>query len=949
MYRLILMMDKRGSTMFTSNALKGHRKKRDGTSQAAKWNASLASKIKTKLMNNSSLLKVSLQQNNKALAVALSVEKENSRKLKNERIFLQKEVEKLQLHNILLRQKLNSLNKTLIGIEAYLNENLLTAIEISSPSESSFPLPADPSSPADGQFQSALQSVGPVELPVKLPLIATANQQGGPSVWETPNSCQCTAELAEEAHSDQVKFASPLPSGTNSQELVETDPVEVTVDKSKFFKENQLCTELSCNSAFMTHVKSTQSLGQSEELMKQCGSSVPSSGNVTGRRKHAELHKSKTQPNIKDFDKKCGPWNLSHHDTNSDSNTNGTNLQEGSSDFSHIIPSPLKISNESKTDCKKLLFADKSKPEETLYDADMELTASDAGELLTVTAKDNYKLHQNKISNAKSDKKLANFRKVKYSKKNKEKKKSKTEVCSDLQAEERHCRADSRETSQTSDLDIQLFQSQREQLPTGNSEQKQSKTSKDTGRIYQVNVVSPRKQETNEETFSEMSGDMENKIQKANSNSPVTKIPLKVYCAENLPFQDNNSNVLPLQGNSLNTSDRDGRSTINRKTVQNASKTNTAKSCREEKGQGEECISKKSQTEIQQHHSKRKRGQNNITKRKNNSKSSYRQGRESANDSICKRREEGDQKSSHFSPGRLKRALAKASWKACIVPGGNVAQLSACRNEELKNKDSLHAEAGNKVTESQQTQVVTRSGIALNAPSAKEHIGDDASMLKKADSLAVANKKPHISNSSGNLIKQKQRFSSDITETRREKSDFGPNDQGRQNTLDDQEVPHETDSFMSKLKPVIQVECSKNMPLNGDSFSREGLSNVQLKALDEQNASINFSVLKKSEVRGENDCNEALNAEKAERNLDHISTESYKNTLTPCHKGSGQAGEMSQEESQEVQQEEPVSFCCELPEFQLHILTEKCFDITGALSRKKKYKQLMIFKIKINL
>ncbi|NXA88564.1 SGO2 protein, partial [Melanocharis versteri] len=139
-----------------------------------------------------------------------------------------------------------------------------------------------------------------------------------------------------------------------------------------------------------------------------------------------------------------------------------------------IIPSPLKFSRESKADFNKLLFTDKMKPEETVYDADMELTASDASELLTVTAKGNYKLHQNKISNANSDKTLANFRKVKYSKKGKEKNKSKTEVCSNLHGEERHSRADNSETSETTDSQTQLFQSQTEQLLTGNSLEKQS-------------------------------------------------------------------------------------------------------------------------------------------------------------------------------------------------------------------------------------------------------------------------------------------------------------------------------------------------------------------------------------------------------------------------------------------------------------------------------------------
>ncbi|NXR82808.1 SGO1 protein, partial [Pycnonotus jocosus] len=53
-------------------------------------------------------------------------------------------------------------------------------------------------------------------------------------------------------------------------------------------------------------------------------------------------------------------------------------------------------------------------------------------------------------------------------------------------------------------------------------------------------------------------------------------------------------------------------------------------------------------------------------------------------------------------------------------------------------------------------------------------------------------------------------------------------------------------------------------------------------ALDNHKASIN-SVLKSSEIPGQNDHNEGLDAEKAEQNTDHIPKQSNKNTLTPCH------------------------------------------------------------------
>ncbi|NWR53715.1 SGO1 protein, partial [Regulus satrapa] len=54
-------------------------------------------------------------------------------------------------------------------------------------------------------------------------------------------------------------------------------------------------------------------------------------------------------------------------------------------------------------------------------------------------------------------------------------------------------------------------------------------------------------------------------------------------------------------------------------------------------------------------------------------------------------------------------------------------------------------------------------------------------------------------------------------------------------------------------------------------------------ALDKHNASISFSVPKSSEIRGQKDQNETADAEKAEQNMDHISCQSNRNTLTPCH------------------------------------------------------------------
>ncbi|XP_066855664.1 shugoshin 2 isoform X1 [Anser cygnoides] len=909
--RLIFMMDKQATAKLstTSDAVKGCMK-RDRTSQTAKLNASLASKIKTKLLNNSSMFKVSLKQNNKALALALSVERESSRKLKKEKLFLQKEVEKLQLHNTLLHRKLSCLNKTLVEIEAFLNDNLLAAIEISSLPESFLTLTDGPSNCTDDQLKSTSQSARSVELPVKLPLLtaSTGKQQGSPSVYEITNSSKSTTTLSKEMHSDQVKFALSLPSDKNNQKINEVDKVETNNDKNIVLEENHLHGELNCNSAFMTHINKTQSLRQSEELIKQNNDiSLPFCGNVPERRNRAALYRSKPQPNIKDFDKKCIS-DMHHH--GSSSKTNYMNLQESSSGLSHIIPSPLEFNSEGKIEFKSMLLFDKAKPEETVYDADMELTASDAGELLTVTSKD--KLHQNKNNNANSDKILGNFRRVKYFKSDKEKIKSKTEVSSDLYAEERHARADKRKVSKTTESQTQLFQSQTEQQPTKKSLQKQSlpntndyyeaqncpSKTRDTRRTCLVKLAHPRKQEEkNKETFSETSEELESKI-KADSGSSNSKIPPQVYCAESLLFQDNTSNVLPLQQEFLSENEKHIRPQINRKPLQNPSKIITAKCCGVENGQYGQNGSKKSQTERCQDDSKKKQDQKNIIKSKCNKKGSNRQ-RE--NNSVHKITEKAHRNSSNFSPGRLKRTLAKASRKAYIMPTKDLTQFPLCKSEELKNKDALCTQAahGNKITETQQSQValITQNGVAMNIPQAKastQQVDDNVNALKGVDSSSVTCKTPNTSNSPDNQVKNKGSFTSGIMETRPEKNYFRRIDQGQLNILDDHEVPHKIDSLMSKLKPTVEkseylnfipVDFSKDMSLNTGSLFQEDLSNLELQALDNPkfHSSINFSMQRNSEILGKNNQDKALDIGKAEQKLDHISKETFEKTLTPGH------------------------------------------------------------------
>ncbi|XP_036611622.1 shugoshin 2-like [Trichosurus vulpecula] len=152
------------------------KEKRRGSLKTAKQNACLASKIKNKIINNSSIIKVSLKQTNKALALALNSEKVLSQSLIEDRKLLMKEIEEEMFENARLRRTIYYTNKVLRESEAYISAKLLCAIRESDPFTISEDISMENLFTEDNADKHRTSSPhGPTKSPLKDPTVDVEN------------------------------------------------------------------------------------------------------------------------------------------------------------------------------------------------------------------------------------------------------------------------------------------------------------------------------------------------------------------------------------------------------------------------------------------------------------------------------------------------------------------------------------------------------------------------------------------------------------------------------------------------------------------------------------------------------------------------------------------------------------------------------------------------------
>ncbi|XP_075036340.1 shugoshin 2 [Mixophyes fleayi] len=400
------------------------REKINGSWKTVKLQTSLATKIKTKTLNNSSFLKVSLKQNNKALACALTAERQKTRKLESDKMFLQKEVKMLHFQNALLRQNLSIVNTMLKDIDLFMNVNLPAAIEISSTMEPSNILSSDERKSERFSHQSSLDENQGFRLTgVALRVPASSVDNSIPTV------------VVEDHH----RIVSP--SANSSIEAEKSDRQAETVLHAINFtsKESLSTSNESTSQDNVSNLKVNDSVFLLDEVLSSSSGKAQSDRFVTTRRKRSTVSRSSTQSVKSDTSQNRRTTSASRescHSTQRDMDTHATVLPDsGHTGFCSEIDShfdfvterarpsmlPCSISQFEKSETPQNCASKKEsynftpveqvavttnqpvcvhfgesdqhpvvdscvEPEKTVYEADMEITSSDSAAIIAVVS-----------------------------------------------------------------------------------------------------------------------------------------------------------------------------------------------------------------------------------------------------------------------------------------------------------------------------------------------------------------------------------------------------------------------------------------------------------------------------------------------------------------------------------------------------------------------------------
>ncbi|XP_074158848.1 shugoshin 2 isoform X2 [Sminthopsis crassicaudata] len=474
-----------GSSLLFPQRIKRHVKDKK-TSKVNKLNTSLASKIKNKIINNSSIVKISLKHNNRALAQALSIEKENSRKLTTEKMLLHKEVEKLSFRNAFLRQKLNHLHKTLIETEAFVSSNLISAIEMTSHPEDFQSPPLSLSSQKKkgiGKQQDLLHHsfgrdiphIRPTHLPMRVLLTSADDDEDGDdketfhdnnfTTKKIPDSLTPVASKVSLSNEFNLELLhSPE---KNVQEInAQDNPGRNFSTTNVLSTEHQSHPEESSKCSSGGELNNVQYVGQEKKKRSRSSSQ---SGNVTERKKRLPSWESNNFPAAiplaMDLEQKVVSNNMLNQRStinNSSVDTN-TKTQQNECHLNSQNQSESELNGELPT---MVLPSDEQQLQKTIYEADMDITAGEISKIITIeTAAKNKSNHKTKASGKKA------FRKVKDSstEKNREKSKVQSKTSSSL-----HSEARDKVTEESSSLTLADGKSEDQTLTLTNMFQKTS-------------------------------------------------------------------------------------------------------------------------------------------------------------------------------------------------------------------------------------------------------------------------------------------------------------------------------------------------------------------------------------------------------------------------------------------------------------------------------------------